>query len=324
MRSGHDPDRGLGRGGVGREARPRLSRAARGRAGRGLRPGRPMRAREVAERYGCRAFAGAEELLAACDAVSIAVPTVEHRAAAERAAAAGRHVLVEKPMAVTVEEADAMIAAARRARVVLQVGQVERFNPALLAARPHVRGAQVRRGAPAGRVPAALARRGRRLRPDDPRPRRGAATWWASRRCRSRPSAWRCSRGTRTSRTRGSSSPSGCVANLTASRVSQDRLRRIRFFQGDAYLSVDLFEKTCDLLHVDAVRLRAVLGRGAGRSRPRLAAIDRRRLEVVHRRAAHARAAGVPGLAARRGRRARRRPRPGAPRSRSRPRCARR
>ena len=49
------------------------------------------------------------------------------------------------------------------------------------------------------------------------------------------------------------------MANLTASRVSQDRLRRIRFFQGDAYLSVDLFEKTCDLLHVDAARLRAVL-----------------------------------------------------------------
>ena len=50
--------------------------------------------------------------------------------------------------------------------------------------------------------------------------------------------------------------PDGCVANLTASRVSQERLRRIRFFQGDAYLSVDLFEKTGELLHVDVARLR--------------------------------------------------------------------
>src|SRR6185503_2397879 len=50
--------------------------------------------------------------------------------------------------------------------------------------------------------------------------------------------------------------PSGGVANLTASRVSQDRLRRIRFFQDDAYLSVDLFEKTADWLHVDGEQLK--------------------------------------------------------------------
>ena len=47
----------------------------------------------------------------------------------------------------------------------------------------------------------------------------------------------------------------GCVANLTASRVSQDRLRRIRFFQDDAYLSVDLLEKTCDMLRIDRARM---------------------------------------------------------------------
>src|SRR5262245_9861688 len=47
----------------------------------------------------------------------------------------------------------------------------------------------------------------------------------------------------------------GCVANLTASRVSRERLSRIRFFQSDAYLSVDLFAKSCDLLRVDRARL---------------------------------------------------------------------
>src|SRR6185503_4557941 len=91
-----------------------------------------------ADRHETRAFASAGELLDACEAVSVTVPTIAHRAAVEQAAAAGRHVLVEKPMAPTVADADAMIAAARRVGVTLQVGHVERFNPALLAARPHV------------------------------------------------------------------------------------------------------------------------------------------------------------------------------------------
>src|SRR5436190_170984 len=74
----------------------------------GLQPGR---AAEVGARYGCRAFDTPEELLEACEAVSIAVPTVAHREAVERGARARRHMLVEKPMAVTVDEADAMIEA---------------------------------------------------------------------------------------------------------------------------------------------------------------------------------------------------------------------
>lgn len=239
----------------------------------------PVRAREVAERYGCRAFESAEELLAACDAVSIAVPTVEHRAAAERAAAAGRHALVEKPMAVTVDEATAMIAAARSANVVLQVGQVERFNPALLAARPHVRRPKFIEA--------------HRLAVFQPRSLDvdvvfdlmihdldavldvvGAAPSSVS------AVGVAVLSGSEDIANARIEFADGCVANLTASRVSQDRLRRIRFFQGDAYLSVDLFGKTCDLLHVDAARLRAVLAQG-GPVEAGLAAIERRRLEVA-------------------------------------------
>jgi predicted dehydrogenase len=99
----------------------------------------PRRAAEVAGRHGTRAFASPDAMLAACEAVSVATATVAHRAAVEQAVAAGRHVLVEKPIAPTVEDAEAMRAAASRAGVRLQVGQVERFNPALIAARPHVR-----------------------------------------------------------------------------------------------------------------------------------------------------------------------------------------
>jgi predicted dehydrogenase len=201
------------------------------------------RAAEVAGQHGGRTFASAEELLSECDAVSIAVPTLAHRGAAEQALAAGCHVLVEKPMAVTVEEADAMIAASERAGRTLQVGQVERFNPALLAARPFLRDIKFIEGHRmaafqprsldidvvsdlmihdldavlqlTGRTPTELSAVGvavlsssedianARLEFDD-----------------------------------------GCVANLTASRVSVERLRRLRFFTRDAYVSVDLFEKT--------------------------------------------------------------------------------
>ena len=219
------------------------------------------RAAEVAARHGGRAFERPEALLEACEAVSIAVPTVDHRAACEAAAAAGRHMLVEKPMAVTVAEADAMIAAARRAGVTLQVGQVERFNPALLAARPH--------------VSAPKFIEAHRLAVFQPRSLDvdvvfdlmihdldavldfvGAAPVSVS------AVGVAVLSGNEDIANARLEFADGCVANLTASRVSQDRLRRIRFFQGDAYLSVDLFEKTCDVLHVDAPRLRAILAGG--------------------------------------------------------------
>jgi len=210
----------------------------------------PGRGAEVAARHGARAFERPEDLLAACEAVSVAVPTIDHRAAAEQALAAGCHVLVEKPMAATVAEADAMLQAAQRAHRTLQVGQVERFNPALVAARPLVRGPkfiEAHRLAAfqprsldidvvldlmihdidavlqfTGRLPEAISAVGvsvlsptvdianARLEFDD-----------------------------------------GCIANLTASRVAQERLRRIRFFQADTYVSVDLFAKTGDVFRLD-------------------------------------------------------------------------
>ena len=211
----------------------------------------PARSAAVAARHGGLACERPEALLARCDAVSIAVPTVHHRAAAEQALAAGCHVLVEKPMAATVEDADAMLEAARRAGRVLQVGQVERFNPALSAARPLVRRPkfiEAHRLAAfqprsldidvvldlmihdidavlhlTGRLPMGVSAVGvavlsstvdianARLEFED-----------------------------------------GCVANLTASRVSQERLRRIRFFQADAYLSIDLFARSGEVLRLDA------------------------------------------------------------------------
>jgi len=210
----------------------------------------PGRCQAVAGAHGVAACPNPQSLLGRCDAVSIAVPTVDHLTAAEQALDAGCHVLVEKPMAVTVAEADAMIQAARRAGRVLQVGHVERFNPALMAARPRVtqpKFIEAHRLAAfqprsldidvvldlmihdldivlhlTGQPPANISAVGvavlsntvdianARLEFED-----------------------------------------GCVANLTASRVSQERLRRIRFFQADAYLSIDLFGRTGEVLRVD-------------------------------------------------------------------------
>ncbi len=216
----------------------------------------PGRAAEVAGRHATRAFATPEALLEACEAVSVATATVAHRAAVEQAVAAGRHVLVEKPMAVTLDEALAMRAAAARAGVRLQVGQVERFNPALLAARPHVR--------------RPMFIEAHRLALFQPRsldidvvfdlmihdidaildcvgsaPDTISAVGVA------------VLSGNEDIANARLEFPDGCVANLTASRVSQERLRRIRFFQADAYLSVDLLEKSADLLRVDPARFRA-------------------------------------------------------------------
>ena len=89
------------------------------------------RAAEVAARHSCRAFAHLRDLLAAADAVSVAVPTVDHHRVARAVLDEGRHALVEKPMTSTLAEADDLIRAAAARGVVLQVGHIERFNPAV-------------------------------------------------------------------------------------------------------------------------------------------------------------------------------------------------
>ena len=235
----------------------------------------PARAAEVAQRYGTRAFPSAAALLDACEAITVATPTVAHRAAVETATAAQRHVLVEKPMAATLEEADAMRTAATRAGVTLQVGHVERFNPAWIASRPHVstpKFIEAHRLALfqprsldidvvfdlmihdidivldcVGAVPETVSAVGVAVLSDN-EDIANARLEFAD----------------------------GCVANLTASRVSQDRLRRIRFFQDDAYLSVDLFAREADLLRVDVARLRAAKGNPLAAA----AAIRRSKVEV--------------------------------------------
>jgi len=91
------------------------------------------RAQAIAAKHGCRALGDAHALAGAVDLVSIAVPTEQHHATALPFLEAGVHVLVEKPIATTLAQADAMIAAANKHRALLAVGHLQRFNPAFRA-----------------------------------------------------------------------------------------------------------------------------------------------------------------------------------------------
>jgi predicted dehydrogenase len=94
------------------------------------------RAASVAAEFQTKALQGLEDLRGLADAVSVAVPTVEHAAVGCRLLEMGLDVLVEKPMATNLAEADALLEAAKRHHRILQVGHVERFNPAVLAVEP--------------------------------------------------------------------------------------------------------------------------------------------------------------------------------------------
>ena len=93
----------------------------------------PIRAAEIATALGVKAFSDHRELIGQVDAVSVVVPTQYHHTVARDFLAAGVHVLIEKPITVTIEEADDLIALADQSGVVFQVGHLERFNPVLVA-----------------------------------------------------------------------------------------------------------------------------------------------------------------------------------------------
>lgn len=91
------------------------------------------RAHKAAETYGCPAFADHRKLIDSVDAVSIAVPTVSHHRIAKDFLEAGVDVLLEKPIAATIEEADELVAIAEKKELIFQIGFLERFNPAIIA-----------------------------------------------------------------------------------------------------------------------------------------------------------------------------------------------
>jgi predicted dehydrogenase len=199
----------------------------------------PARLAEVVSALEVTPHQKLDSLLDAADAVVIAVPTQVHEEVALRALERGCHVLIEKPIAPTLDAADRILEAASAAGVLVQVGHVERFNGAIRAAEPyldHPLFVESHRLAPfgprgtdvavvldlmihdldlvlslVGRPVTALAATGVPVLTPSPDIANARLEF-----------------------------EGGCVANLTASRVSMDRMRKVRFFQRSGYLSLDL------------------------------------------------------------------------------------
>jgi len=213
----------------------------------------PARAAEKAAKYSIPVFATVDELLAAnlkLDAATVAVPTVHHHAVASTLLDAGLDLLVEKPIAATLAEADDLIARAEKNNRIVQPGHLERFNPAVLAIQPQLRrpmffeahrlsvftpraldvdvvldlmihdldivltfAASPVRGVPAVGLPILS-------------PRVDIANVRVE-------------------------FESGCVANFTASRVSTERVRKLRFFEPRQYVSIDYARQDLLVIRVD-------------------------------------------------------------------------
>jgi predicted dehydrogenase len=201
------------------------------------------RAQEVADEVGCAALTDYRQLFGQADLVSVAVPTQHHYAVARDCLANGMHVLLEKPITQTVAEADELIQLADQHALVLQVGHLERFNPAVKALQ--------------GVLNNPLFIESHRLAPFKPRgtdvnvvldlmihdidillslvdhpittvnsvgvPVLSGEVDIANARLQF---------------------ANGCVANVTASRVSRETMRKIRIFQQDAYITIDYQNRT--------------------------------------------------------------------------------
>ena len=205
----------------------------------GFHDSRPDRAQQVAGELGVRAFESVEALVEGCDALTIAVPTPAHFAVAKPALERGRHLLIEKPIAASLAEADELLAIATRTGALIQTGHVERFNRAVRAALPY--------------VDAPRFIDSDRLAPFNPRGSDVAVvldlmihdidlvlTLVASH------VADVAAVGVPVltpfvdiANARVAFS-SGAVANITSSRVSRERMRKVRIFQQSGYLSLDL------------------------------------------------------------------------------------
>lgn len=203
----------------------------------------------VEKEFGVKRFTTIESLIDSVEAVDIVTPTISHYDCASKALKKYKHVFIEKPLTTSVEEAKSLIEIAQEANVKVQVGHVERFNPAFLAALPYfeqpmfIETHRLAQFNPRGTdVPVILdlmihdidivlsvvksnirkiSASGVSVVSDTPDI------------CNARIEF-----------------DNGCVANLTASRISMKNMRKSRFFQRDAYISVDFLDKEAEIIRM--------------------------------------------------------------------------
>ena len=197
------------------------------------------RAAKVGEELGVAAAASLDALLDDVDAVSIVVPTPAHFAVAKAARERGKHVLIEKPITTTLDEADALLALAKAKGALVQIGHIERFNRAIRAAWPYVE--------------TPLFIESERLAPFNPRGSDVAVVLDLMIHDIDLVLTLTKAKVAQVSATGvGVLTPSldmanarvafanGGIANITASRISRDRSRQLRLFQRNGYMTLDL------------------------------------------------------------------------------------
>ncbi len=227
-------------------------------------------AAKVIAEFGINRYDSVDSLLEEVDAVDIVTPTITHYKCAAKALKKSKHVFIEKPITNTIKEAKSLIDLAREANVKVQVGHVERFNPAFTAALPYCskpmfiethRLAQFNpRGTDVSVVldlmihdidiilsvvkanVKKISASGVAVVSDTPDIANARLEF-----------------------------DNGCVANLTASRISMKNMRKTRFFQKDAYISIDFLEKEANIVRLkniegepDPLSVTIDLGKGKG------------------------------------------------------------
>lgn len=204
------------------------------------------------EKFGLTRFETPEELMNLVDCIDIVTPTLNHFEIARVAIRLGKHIFIEKPITETIEEGEILVALASEGGTKIQVGHVERFNPSFIAAKSYLKNPmfiethRLAQFNPRGTdVPVVLD-----LMIHDidiilsvvrSRVRKVSASGVA---------VVSDSHDIANARLEFEN---GCVANLTASRISMKNMRKSRFFQRDAYVSVDFLQKELEVVEMEDI-----------------------------------------------------------------------
>lgn len=215
----------------------------------GFYDSQPQIAAKISREFGYRSFSEVDSLLDEVDVIDIVTPTISHSELGKKALEKGLHIFLEKPITATVEEANELVSLAKAKGLLGMVGQVERFNPALMAANPYIN------------TPMFIETH--RLAEFNPRGTDVSVVLDLMIHdidailsvVQSKVIDVQASGVSIISETPDIANArlrfeNGCVANLTASRISMKTMRKSRFFQRDAYVSVDFFEKKTEVVRM--------------------------------------------------------------------------
>ena len=202
---------------------------------------------KIEKEFGYKSHPSMESLIEKCDVVVVVTPTIHHFDCAKAIIEAKKHIFIEKPITQTVEEAEKLLELAKRHHVKGQVGHVERFNPAFMAVR--------------NKMDNPMFIEAHRLAEFNPRGTDVSVVLdlmihdidailsvVKSKVVNIHASGISVISETPDIANARIEFENGCVANLTASRISLKSMRKARFFQKDAYISVDFLEKKCEVV----------------------------------------------------------------------------